>query len=157
MTDIPGGKPLTGRKVLFITVSAFAIVIAVNVFMAVKAVGTFPGLEVSNSYVASQNFDRERAAQLALGWTVRHEYSPDGMLSLFIIDRQGLPAAVDTLKLAVGRQTHTRDDRPVDLTYFNGMYSAKLDLQPGAWYLHLEATAPDGTMFRQRYDMFVKG
>ena len=49
----PVGKELTGRKVLAITVGFFAVIIAVNLFMAFKAVGTFPGLEVKNSYVAS--------------------------------------------------------------------------------------------------------
>ena len=48
---------LTGRKVFFITAGAFAVIIGVNVTMAVLAVGTFPGLEVKNSYVASQSFD----------------------------------------------------------------------------------------------------
>ncbi|MDZ4134978.1 MAG: FixH family protein, partial [Paracoccaceae bacterium] len=41
---------LTGRKVLVITVSAFAVIIGVNLLLAYKAVSTFPGLEVKNSY-----------------------------------------------------------------------------------------------------------
>ena len=49
--------PLTGRKVLLIAVVAFGVIIGVNVLMAVKAISTFPGLEVQNSYVASQVFD----------------------------------------------------------------------------------------------------
>ena len=53
-------RELTGRHVLVITLCAFGTIIAVNVFMAVMAVGTFPGLEVKNSYVASQTFDRDR-------------------------------------------------------------------------------------------------
>ena len=50
-------RPLTGKHVLAITLVAFGVIIGVNVLMAVKAVGTFPGLEVANSYVASQDFD----------------------------------------------------------------------------------------------------
>ena len=46
------------------------MIIAVNLTLAFKAVTTFPGLEVKNSYVASQNFDADRAAQQALGWQV---------------------------------------------------------------------------------------
>mgnify|MGYP001760938923 FL=1 len=67
-------RPLTGKHVLAITLVAFGVIIGVNVLMAVKAVGTFPGLEVANSYVASQDFDRERAAQAALDWTVTPDY-----------------------------------------------------------------------------------
>ena len=57
-------KELTGKKVLMILIGAFGTIIAVNVFMAYKAIGTFPGLEVKNSYVASQSFDAERGARL---------------------------------------------------------------------------------------------
>ena len=65
---------LTGKHVLVITVSAFAVIIAVNLLLAYKAVSTFPGLEVQNSYVASQVFDTDKAAQLALGWTLTPSY-----------------------------------------------------------------------------------
>ena len=41
------GRELTGRKVLLIFVIAFGVIIGVNVFMAVNAVRTFPGLEVA--------------------------------------------------------------------------------------------------------------
>ena len=63
-----GGKPLTGRKVFAIFAGAFALIIGVNLFMAWNAIGTFPGLETKNAYVANQTFDDERAAQEALGW-----------------------------------------------------------------------------------------
>lgn len=61
---------ITGRQVFGFTVGAFAIIIAVNVYMAYSAVSTFPGVEVPNSYVASQNFEAARDAQDALGWTL---------------------------------------------------------------------------------------
>ena len=60
-----GPKPLTGRKVLLIAVAAFGVVIAANLAMLLAATGTFPGLVVKNSYVASQGFDAKTAAQRA--------------------------------------------------------------------------------------------
>ena len=57
---------LTGKHVLAITVSAFAVIIGVNVLLAVKAVSTFPGLEVDNSYVASQGFSDFGGYHIAL-------------------------------------------------------------------------------------------
>jgi hypothetical protein len=45
------------------------VIISVNLLLAFKAVSTFPGLEVKNSYVASQGFNDRKAAQEALGWT----------------------------------------------------------------------------------------
>ena len=59
---------LTGRHVALIFGGAFTVIIGVNLTLAVKAVGTFPGLETKNSYVASQNFEHDRAAQEALGF-----------------------------------------------------------------------------------------
>ena len=84
-------RELTGRHVLLITLCAFGVIILVNLVMAVMAVGTFPGLEVKNSYVASQNFDRERAAQQALNWRVTPEYDGREMV-LAILDENGNPA-----------------------------------------------------------------
>lgn len=146
-------RELTGRRVLLITLGAFGTIIAVNLFMAVRAVGTFPGLEVKNSYVASQSFDRDRAAQQALGWTVRPDY--DGReLVLDIRDAQGLPAHVQTLEVTVGRPTHMREDQKPEFTYSGGLFRAPLHLAPGLWNIHLTATAPDGTLFRQRLDHY---
>ena len=70
MTSLFRG-PITGPKAFAIFSSFFVVIIAVNVVMACQAVHTFPGLEVENSYVASQTFDAERQAQEALGWTAR--------------------------------------------------------------------------------------
>ncbi|WP_323715584.1 FixH family protein [Paracoccus aminovorans] len=146
-------RELTGRHVLLITLAAFGIIIGVNVFMAVKAVGTFPGLEVKNSYVASQDFDRERAAQQALDWTVTPDF--DGHeLTLAIRDAQGNPAPVETLQVIVGRPTHVREDQSPKFAYADGLFRAPLTLAPGLWNIHLTAIAPDGTVFRQRIDHY---
>lgn len=146
-------RELTGRHVLAITVGAFGIIIAVNLVMAVQAVKTFPGLEVKNSYVASQSFDRDRAAQQALGWVVTPEYS-NGELSLIIRDRDGLPAQVKDLAVTIGRPTHIRDDQSPEFRYESGVYRAPVQLAPGNWNIHLTAHAPDGTLFRQRLDHY---
>ncbi|ADE84920.1 nitrogen fixation protein FixH [Rhodobacter capsulatus] len=149
-------KPLTGRKVLLMFVAFFGLIIAVNVTMAVQAVKTFPGLEVANSYVASQTFDADRAAQERLGWTVKPAYA-DGVLSLDIRDRAGQPAPLGQLEVLVGRTTMAAEDRTPQMTRTDGVYSAPLSLAPGAWLIHLSATSADGVLFRQRLDFFVEG
>ena len=146
-------RELTGRHVLAIVLCAFGVIVGVNLLMAFKAVSTFPGLETANSYVASQKFDVERAAQQALGWTVTPDY--DGAeLTLMIRDRQGNPARVRSLDASIGRPTHVRDDQTPEFTYSGGMFRAPLQLAPGLWNIHLTATAPDGTVFRQRIDHY---
>jgi nitrogen fixation protein FixH len=145
---------LTGRHVLGITVGAFGIIIAVNLVMAVQAVRTFPGLEVANGYIASQTFDVERKAQEALGWTAEPVYR-DGRLTLALTDADGLPAAVESIDVLVGRTTASNDDQRPVLTRVAGIWEADLALARGKWMLKVEAVALDGTVFRQRLELFV--
>jgi nitrogen fixation protein FixH len=149
---------MTGRKVLAITVSAFGVIIAVNMLLAYKAISTFPGLEVQNGYVASQSFDKDRAAQKALGWTLAANYDHDAAaLELVFTDAAGKPAVVRDLSVLVGRPTETREDTWPVFANADGAYRAPLDLNPGKWMLKVEALSPDGTRFHQRLDLFVKG
>ena len=145
---------LKGRHVLAITVGAFGIIIGVNVVMAVQAVRTFPGLEVANGYVASQSFDAERKAQEALGWTVTPAYD-GGRLTLTMTDAEGLPAQVRKLEVLVGRATEAREDRTPDFVRVAGIWEADVALARGKWMLKVVAEAPDGTIFRQRLELFV--
>lgn len=149
---------ITGRKVFAVTASAFAVIIAVNLVMAWKAVSTFPGLEVRNSYVASQKFETDKAAQQALGWALHAEYDLiEAVLRLSFTDAKGAPARVQGLKVLVGRPTAARDDRYPEFTRHGGVFATSLDLPPGKWMLHVEAEADDGTVFRQRIDLYVRG
>ncbi|MFB2530945.1 FixH family protein [Paracoccus sp. p4-l81] len=150
------GNRVSGRGVAATFVGLFAVIIVVNLFMARQAIGTFPGLEVANSYVASQTFDADRAAQQNLGWHIRHDYA-DGVMSFAILDSADKPVSVKRLDVTVGRTTHTRDDQTPAFAYENGQFTAPIALAPGNWLIHLEAEAPDGTLFRQRFDFNVRG
>lgn len=148
--------PLTGRKVLAMFVAFFGVIITVNLTMAYFAVGTFPGLDVKNSYVASQSFDDDRAAQAALGWTVDVSYS-HGELLVAVVDASGKPADVAKLDAIVGRPTHVRDDQTPEFQQRGGVFKAPLTLESGLWNLRLEASSLDGTAFKQRLNFMVKG
>lgn len=147
---------ITGRKVFFGFVAAFTVIIGVNVLMAVQAIRTFPGLEVPNSYVASQVFDRDRKAQEALGWVLRESHE-NGILRLAFRDSAGRPVALRALTATVGRTTMAADDVTPDFVFEGGDYVARVDLAPGKWMIHVRAEAPDGTIFQQRLDLFVRG
>ena len=151
-------REFTGRKVFFFTAACFGVVIAVNVVMATKAVSTFPGLEVANSYVASQSFDADRAAQIDLGWTLVPDFDPQTQqLSLSFTDADGMPSEITKLSVLVGRSTAAQDDLRPEFQRVAGVYVAKAALAQGKWMMQVEAIAPDGTSFRQRIDLFVKG
>lgn len=148
---------ITGRQVFAFTAGAFGIIIAVNVLMAYKAVSTFPGLEVKNSYVASQNFDTERRAQEALGWDMVPEYDPAGVLILKFTDAAGLPVSLGDLSVLVGRSTSAAEDARPQFVHEGGLYTASITLAPGHWMLKVEARAKDGTLFQQRVDLNIRG
>ena len=149
-------RELTGRHVLAITVSAFAVIIAVNLTLAYRAVSTFPGLEVKNSYVASQGFNARKAAQEALGWHLVPTYA-DGRIDLAFTDRDGLPVRVTALEVLVGRTTTTSHDAWPEFTAMGDVYSAPLVLDRGKWMVKVTAESPDGTLFERRTELFVQG
>ncbi|WP_102109767.1 FixH family protein [Oceaniglobus roseus] len=147
MTD----RKLTGWHVLAMFTGGFAIIIAVNVALAVEAVKTFPGLEVANSYVESQKFDARRAAQDALGWDVRVEYA-DGVLTLAVTDRKG--RAVDPARFTgtIGRPTTRAQDRALS---FDANGEQRLDLPKGNWRLDLQDAGPE-PVFTRAYSITVQ-
>lgn len=149
-------REFTGRHVVMVFVGAFGIIIAVNLFLAFSAVKTFPGLEVKNSYVASQEFDVRRDAQTALGWDVAAGYS-DGMVILSIKDKAGNPVEIAALEAILGRATHVKDDRVPAFVFDGSAYVASEELAGGNWNIRMKATAIDGTEFTQRVILYVKG
>lgn len=149
-------RKLTGWHVLAIFGGAFSIIISVNLALAWNAVSTFPGLEVKNSYIASQSFDDRRTAQEALGWDVEAR-AEDGRVMLTIQDEAGRPVQVGELKTTLGRATHVKDDFTPDFAFDGRAYVAPADLAPGYWNLRMTAQSLDGTSFEQRIEIFVKG
>ncbi len=148
-------RTITGRQVFIVTASAFAVIIGVNLLLAYKAVATFPGLEVKNSYVASQSFEADRKAQLALGWDLSARIEDD-KLRLSIADRDGYPVEVADLVSTLGRATEVSQDRAPEFVFDGKGYVAPVDLAAGNWNLRIRATAADGTLFQQRIVLYVK-
>lgn len=149
-------RELRGWHVAAMFITGFGIIIAVNLTLAFNAVATFPGLEVRNSYVASQEFDRKRAAQMTLGWhaVAQHEA---GILTLRFNDAADRPVRVAQLDVIVGRATHVAADVAPDLIFDGRVYTADLALAPGSWLVRVVARAKDGTSFEQRLPLHVKG
>jgi len=149
-------KELTGRKVFAIMATGFSVIIGVNITMAYSAISTFPGLVVKNSYVASQNFDRERSAQEALALQIAAGYDA-GQIRIVVDSLAVVPVGIKSLSATVGRATHARSDLTLDLHKADGVFSAPAVLEPGAWVLRLRGEAQDGTPFRQDLGLAVRG
>lgn len=142
MTEIKGWHVFAGFAF------AFSIIIGVNLTLAVNAVRTFPGLEVKNSYVASQQFEAARTAQDALGWEVSASVQGDE-LALEILE-DGRPIAPEILEATFGRATTVAADQSPEFTFDGNRLVAAVDGGPGNWNLRIKARAEDGTVFRQR-------
>lgn len=146
--------PITGPKFFAIIASFFVVIIGVNIVLAVQAVSTFPGLDVANSYVASQTFDDDRAAQEALGWTAT-AHVHNGELVLSLTDSTGKPADPAAVSAVFGRPTTVRDDQTPTLVFDGTVWRAAVEAGQGQWNLRLEVMAQDGTAFRQRLVVVV--
>lgn len=150
-----GRGEITGKKFFAIFAMFFVVIIAVNIAMAFFAVGTFPGLETKNSYVASQQFDGNRAAQESLGWTVKADVKQDE-LHVTIVDATGSPVEVASISGVFGRATTVRDDQTPEFRFDGQRYVAKVNAPGGNWNLRMQAVAQDGTPFTQRVVVYVE-
>jgi nitrogen fixation protein FixH len=153
-------NPFTGWHMLSVVILFFGTIIAVNLVMAFAATGTFPGLVVENSYVASQHYDELLAkarAQDKHGWqpTLTAE---GGTLHFALADVEGQPVSNLLVGTHVGRPSTTREDRSIAFTAAatDGVYTALEPLPPGLWEVDLEATRLGETVFRQTQEIFVK-
>lgn len=136
-------------------VGFFGIIIGVNLILATQAVRTFSGVEVKNSYVASQEFDMRRTAQQALGWDVDVTLEGDELI-LAITDEAGLPVTPESIESIFGKATSVAWDQTPEFAFDGAVYRAVVDGGPGNWNLRMTALAANGTEFRQRVIVDVR-
>lgn len=146
-------KQLTGRKVLCIALGAFGTIIAANMTLAIAAVGSFPGIEVKNGYIASQHFEVERAAQQRLGWTVAAHHDGVGLVIEFR-DAAGAALTLDALTARLGRPTGRAVDRTDQIALIGDRYEIPGALDEGLWRVDLLAERGDDR-FRQHLTIEV--
>lgn len=141
----PQKGEFTGRHMLMIIVAFFAVVIGVNVVMATVAIGSWTGLVVENSYVASQEFNGKLQVaheRDALGWQGGMAYE-NGELILTLVDKDGQPIALQGVSVEVSRPIGMKGDRTVDLAVAeDGTHRIALVLDPGVWNAAIVAKVP---------------
>ena len=148
-------REFTGWHMLGLMVGGFGIIIAVNLTLAWNAIATFPGLETRNSYVVSQKFEADRAAQRALQWNASATIE-DGLLTVAIKDASGAPVQAEVVRATLGRATHTGDDSEPAFVWNGTALTAPVEAKDGYWNLRIEMIAPDGTQFRRRFPITAK-
>ncbi|XDA97118.1 FixH family protein [Sulfitobacter sp. LCG007] len=142
-------REIRGWHVLVGFTAAFGLIIAVNLALAFNAVRTFPGLEVANSYVASQTFDADRAAQRSLDWDVSAWVDGAERLHLRIVE-DGQPIFPEIESAIFGRATSVAWDQEPTFRWDDAEMVADVAAGPGNWNLRLKARGADGILFQQR-------
>jgi nitrogen fixation protein FixH len=139
---------IKGWHVATVFVLAFSVIIAVNLTLAYNAVRTFPGLEVKNSYVASQSFDEDRATQVALNWDVSAALQGDELTLTIIEDGRAIFPEIESATF--GRATNVAQDQTPVFEFDGHTLRAPVHGGEGNWNLRLRARGADGTLFQQR-------
>ncbi len=152
-------KPkFTGRHMISLIVAFFAVILIANLTMVFFASKSWTGLVVKNSYVASQNFNKDIAAQEKFeknGWQGNMEVEK-GVFS-FRLTRAG--QGIDGCQVIGDLQRPVSEHQDYKLVFNSqspGTYQARRSLKPGRWNLLLKAQCPDvaGT-YTQHYQFTI--
>lgn len=139
-------REFTGRHMAAIMVGFFAVLIAVNLVMAMQASRTFGGLVVENTYVASQQYNRwldEASREKALGWQADARRLADGRLAVRL---EGVPVEQARLSgLAWHPLGHDLDRTLTFAPDANGVMVSHEVLPAGRWLLRLVVRAEGRT------------
>jgi nitrogen fixation protein FixH len=160
MTTASGERQFTGWHMLAVVFLFFGVIISVNVGMAIVASTSWTGLVVTNSYVASQEFEEKRVAheaQRVAGWTSSLTY--DGVaVRLSIADASGQPVELGTVSVLFNRPVGGHDDQTIVLKQAaDGTYEGDVDLAVGIWEATVDAPATALGPFELHTRFHVKG
>jgi nitrogen fixation protein FixH len=135
-----------GWHMAVITVSFFAVIIAVNITLAVFANRSWTGLVVENSYVASQNFNRDAEIarqQHAVGWQMKLDMSK-GPAEVSILDRAGKPLLGLAVHALLQHPVSDSQDQQLMLREIQpGIYASAGTLASGSWIVDVTAEGDD--------------
>jgi nitrogen fixation protein FixH len=135
-------REFTGRDMLSLMIAFFTVIMSVNTAMAVIASGSWTGLVVPNSYVASQQFN-EKTAELERSATMNVHASlayQKGEIVVHLNDSSGSDLSTKALTLRIGRPSHEDEDRSLAMSCgTDGICRAQTELGPGIWTGEIEA------------------
>ncbi|RIV89603.1 hypothetical protein D2V17_05910 [Aurantiacibacter xanthus] len=142
-------RKFTGWHMTGILVAFFGTVMAVNFTMAGFALSTFGGIQVENSYVASQNFNQwldAAAEQEKLGWDVTLEQAPEGRLRVLAEGPGENATVLAHARHPVGRKAD------ITLTFTpqpDGSFLSDEALEHDRWIVRLELADGDKVWKRE--------
>jgi nitrogen fixation protein FixH len=152
-------RTFTGWHMAAITISFFAIIIAVNLTLVFFASTSWTGLVVANSYVASQNFNRDAAEarqQQALGWQMKLAFDR-GRARISILDRDNQPLPGLRMHAILQRPTDEAGDQDLKLQDGGaGIYVSQVPISRGVWIADITVEGSDQKLMRFVQRIFVE-
>lgn len=133
-------KPLTGKHVLIILLSAFGVVLAVNGVFLYAAVSTHSGVQHGATYQAGLRYNdtlAEQRAQDELRWSHQAKLLPNSRIAVTVTEAGGSPITGLAIEGWLERPSTGRADRKLAFKEVDaGKYEAA-DASPeaGAWVL----------------------
>jgi nitrogen fixation protein FixH len=151
-------KEFTGKHMLAVLMLFFGTIISVNALLAYFATASWSGLIVHNTYVASQNFNEEAAAERemrAKGW--QSELMVDGTSVTYrLSDASGTVVAADGVIVHFERPVSEVQDRILNLEpVSSGLYSAEVQLKPGQWLAKIKVMDDDEAIYHESRHILV--
>ena len=159
----PGGRPLTGRKVLGLLIGFFGVMLLANFIMAREAVKTFSGLDTDNPYDSGLAYNKDIAAakaQGALGWSVELTRLADGQatqLTATVKDKAGQPVSGLDVSMHFLHPATRKFDREIMAgPVADGVYAGAADLAPGRWEVEIDFKRNGERQFRSRNQLTIE-
>jgi nitrogen fixation protein FixH len=159
----PGGRPLTGRKVMALLAGFFGVMLLANFIMARAAVKTFSGLDTDNPYDTGLAYNQDIAAaraQAALGWSVELTRTPDGkatQLTAAVKDKVGQPVTgLDVSMRFLHPATRQFDHAILADAIAEGVYAGSASLAPGRWEVEIDFNRKGERQFRSRNQLTIE-
>jgi nitrogen fixation protein FixH len=155
---------ITGGKVLTWMLAFFAVIIAVNAFMAHEAISTFSGVDTDSAYQAGRQFEREVAkanAQDARHWRVEANVTRaadgDVVLDVSARDAAGEPLHGMTATALFARPADRGLDRAVVVHEdAPGHFRSSADIGAGQWDLIIELSRAGDRVFRSKNRVVIR-
>lgn len=151
--------PLTGRHVLLLLVTFFAVIFAVNGVFVYVSLQSHPGVTSDDAYRKGLRFNTEldRAdRQKAQGWKSELAVK-NGVVVFRLSDKAGQPLSGLSVRAVARRPVHDRADRILVLRQMGpGHYRAAGNrLTTGRWNLSVTATRDGASQHRADYAVQV--
>jgi len=142
---------LTGWHVLAGFVGFFAVTIAVDAYMMVRAYTSFPGEVATSPYEDGLAYDStldQQKAQAALGWRMSIGLYPGGIVRLSALDRGGAPVQLPRIVARIERPATEQGRRDIRFMAISpGAYEAHVGAVTGVWDVKLSAYDARGRRF----------